>query len=364
MQQIPGVDSKQQWFSVQNRLPWISTETQDTYILPLPALIRSQIIEQQPLSLVVQEDPPESPSPLIYTTERSLLIPLKVTRVRRRLLNNTTESGSPESEFLSNVYEVKSTDDETRGLLQKLLKSGNVSKTSLSLLYKAPHSGYASDPIDLSKHPIFFFKSNLSTTNEAPEDLLLRNAKIDFTGDSLGPTTGRLDDPKAFLQLLWECSVVHASGFFLSYAQADGQGFDTSLFTEDTADISLIVQTNEGTGALQPYHTSLIVKGTKAKNLFVGLTTTNEKQESIPVLKYHPSYPAGCIGIALDWLLEELLSHPDVNVPFDAVNVAALYHLIQFKVEKTEQRNSEIPSFKRVSMELLSRTDSRYYTFT
>jgi hypothetical protein len=371
--QMPGVYSKPAWYTLPRPLQWhVPSKTQAqgadyTYLVPLPSDLVQQA-KKQPLNLQVSLQSPEengdaSPQGLQEATisyTPSLFIQLKISSTFKTQNINVTSDGQPVQQKLKKIYQLYTTDDETREMIEQALNSDQLSDASISLLYNAKHSGYQSDNLELQQHPVFINKTNLSTLSQ-PDDMLTHFIKTISKGDDddLGPTSAMLDNVEGFLRLVWEVSVVNAPGFYLHYEDAAGNELDDSLFTNGTTDLVILVEFAEN-APVSNFHNFIKITNAEAitNSVFIGASYQAQgKPQS--VLQYNPAFPAGCVGFEIDWRLQtEKLAQADVDVPLYSDDYfSQLYHLIQFQVQKTDVPDR--PSFKKSlwSMALTSSSD-------
>ncbi|HEX8598345.1 MAG TPA: LysM peptidoglycan-binding domain-containing protein, partial [Chloroflexia bacterium] len=147
-------------------------------------------------------------------------------------------SGSNGSGPLSNTYLVGGTDDAGRSLLQQLwiaLNTGTPAATpTLYLLYQANPAGnnpngVQSDALDPAQ--VLLLKTNLSTLSHSSQVTMLGEEVAATTADTV--YSAALSDPKDFVKLVWECSVVNSGGYYLQYANATGgAGLPGYLFSQ------------------------------------------------------------------------------------------------------------------------------------
>ncbi|HSR51742.1 MAG TPA: hypothetical protein VLV83_13015, partial [Acidobacteriota bacterium] len=161
----------------------------------------------------------------------SLAVPFTARRV-------PTESGT--GAFVPQTYQIGGTNDRVRGLIEVLLdqvdNGGGLEPKfeNLSILYP-PAQGSGLDSGNPSQ--VLLVKTNLSTES-APPTALAATAGQAEEGDRFSAT---LDQPVAFLRILFEVSVVNAGGYYLLY-DTGGPGLPDYLFDEGpSADLTLLV---------------------------------------------------------------------------------------------------------------------------
>jgi hypothetical protein len=305
-----------------------STTAPNAQVLTLPAAAIPYIAAGSAAgTLRPQPDPTSTPTPFAP----GLLVPLALRRVPITVasdLKPASQSGdapTPVPAWCPDVYAVIGTDDDTRDLLEQAMDSGLVRRIVPLTLQS---NTLTAAPLDLAQHPVLMLKSNLSTTSQpnvlAAPQLLLRRLGA---GDPLGPVSARLDAITDFLRLVWEASVVHTSGFYLRYEDAQGNGLPDSLFDKDVAKFWLWLDLG-GTGAstLPPFATSLVIADTgDAAKSTQYLSLVNAQG---PVTGWRPAYPPGCVGAQLVW------NKPPEgdSTLWSPASVAALYHLIELQI--------------------------------
>ncbi|HYK02934.1 MAG TPA: hypothetical protein VE974_14330 [Thermoanaerobaculia bacterium] len=347
---LPPVTSHPLFVSLRDQMLWVSPVPRT--ILTLPTSLQA-LLAAQPLQMeVTATPPPGSPtgtspaSPTVpIDTLPALLIRLTLTQVPS---NRSTQvvGGSPSSpavggaspssppagtspQYLPHIYEVGGTDEATRDLIFAAL-NGDLSQASISLLYTAATgsplapTGVASD--DLSDS-VLLTKTNLSTLNQIPGVVMaFADAALRFSQDEtvIAPVT----DVEGFLQLIWELSVVNASGFFLYYETADGGDLPASLFAQTgssggTAQFDVLVQLapSSATVAVPQYANALVAGEPLRDAVFAGISDSS----GTPLLRFFPTYPAGNVGFILE--REHGEPSPGTLVPVDD-----LYQLIQYQV--------------------------------
>jgi hypothetical protein len=272
-----------------------------------------------------------------------LLIALALRRVplgRARDVVTTPGRAGPAPAWSRDVYELVGTDDDTRALIEQLLEAGTDAVRRLVPLFGNANA-LSCPPLDQATQPVLLFKSNLSTTSQPDSlaaPLLLRRSG----GPRLaqGPRHAGLDDVEPFLRLLWECSVVHAQGFYLRYADADGDGLDPALFDDGTAKFWVWVDMGapQAHPALLPAMNSLLIAddGDDASKSTHYLRLTQDGER---LMRYQPAYPPGFVGIEATWEQSAVLrAHqrgPDRDdpAPFSADAVDVLYHLLSVAID-------------------------------
>ena len=179
-------------------------------------------------------------------------------------LRRASDPTQPAS-FVAHVYEVFSTDVAGRGTLRDLvghLRQHADLRVQIDLLYSAnPAAGLdaalRSDPVTPSD--IFVLKANLSTETHPVRGL--QRLAADGVAEPAMLTHASLAEPREFLTLLWEASVVNTGGYYLYYRIGDEQGGGTppQLFNQSSdAALSVLVTIFPAEGktsiAAEPFH--------------------------------------------------------------------------------------------------------------
>jgi LysM repeat protein len=179
-------------------------------------------------------------------------------------LRRASDPAEPSS-FVPHVYEMFSTDaagrDTLRGLIEHLRKNPDL-RVQIELLYAAnPADGrdaaLRSDAVTPTE--VFVLKANLSTDTHPVGGPQAVRASADAEDSML--THATLAEPREFLTLLWEASVVNTGGYYLFYRIGDeqGDGLPPQLFNQTSeAALSALVTVFPAEGktsiAAEPFH--------------------------------------------------------------------------------------------------------------
>ncbi len=137
--------------------------------------------------------------------------------------------------MMKNTYEIIGLDQAGKQLVYRLLQQLAVRETAddkVYLMYDTGSNspvptGFSSDAVDDSN--TYILKTNL-TTETADNNLLMARASNE------PPLSGKyfaaLLCPRAFLTLLWECSVI-GGGYYLNYSGTGNAGLPDSIFAQD-----------------------------------------------------------------------------------------------------------------------------------
>jgi hypothetical protein len=348
---IAAVHAGPVWYAARERLPWTGPGGPDRFVAPLPPAVLRELARQT-LTLTVQAAPPNTPDAPAQTVAPALMIQTPIHLVRRPVQANVTTAAGPVSPYYADIYRIAGTDEETRERIRAALAAAALTGATVTVLYDAKTTGYQSDAIDLANEPLVLAKTNLSTSSQpASPNLplhLLRNSVPLGPTCTLFPDPAKRQDPEsqrrleALLQLVWEVSVVHSDGFFLRYANAGGGSFPTSIFTPkgqpdsadgipagDTATVTLLVTFPSST-RFERWHNAFVFAPAESLDGTLYLGVADEHGKALQ--QFQPSYPAGCVGFEAQWALAHLLTRESGSL-FDADWVAALYHLLQFRVD-------------------------------
>ena len=179
-------------------------------------------------------------------------------------LRRASDPTQPAS-LVPHVYEVFSTDAAGRDTLRDLvghLRQNADLRVQIDLLYSAnPADGrdaaLRSDPVTPSE--VFVLKANLSTETHPVRGL--QRLPAGGVAEPAMLTHASLAEPREFLTLLWEASVVNAGGYYLFYRIGDeqGGGLPPQLFNQTSnAALSVLVTIFPAEGntciAAEPFH--------------------------------------------------------------------------------------------------------------
>ena len=352
---IPAVHAEQVWYAARERLPWTRPDQQPGFVVPLPPAVLRQTAGA-PLTLTVQTGRPQTPEPPgTQTVQPALMIQLPIYLVNRAAPGSVDASGDPANPYYTDLYRIGGTDNETRERIHAALTSGMLAGATISLLYDAPTTGYQSDLISPDTQPVVLTKTNLSTSSEPGlANAPMRPRVLRVAVDPLGPTSTLFPDPQNpddpqnlqrlddLLQLIWEVSVTQAGGFFLRYADANGAPLPVRIFTPkgqtpptdgipngDTATITLLV-TFPASKRFDVWHNAFAFtpQGSVDGTLYLGVADAG----GTPLQQFQPSYPPGCIGFEANWSLANAMLARADNAIYNEDWIAALYHLMQFRV--------------------------------
>jgi hypothetical protein len=338
-------------FNLKNSVAWSapnSLRTLFNFPQPLNNLLQVQNGLQLALN-AVDNDEATSSTPVNALT--TLQIRLSITQVagsRTDAIAASPSSPVPPSSpsgsaYLPNLYQLNGTDEDTRELIYQALQA-DLSEASISLLYQPPGSdNLVSDDLDPS---VLLAKMNLSTLNQV-EQVSFSHRVMLMSAPAIESDSAQLSDVKSFLRLVWELSVVRASGYYLYYKTKNGEGLPADLFSDTatpknsptdpaqttvpgtasgTANFTIVVQfakTPSSRVNVAPYQNSLWINAHSDAT-----TVISEVQDKTgaPVLCYQPSYAAGNLGFAATWTPA---TEPS---PAPLIPVNSLYHLMQYQI--------------------------------
>lgn len=255
----------------------------------------------------------------------------------------SSPGGSPAGPgVLPNVYRIGATDDESRERVYQAIQD-TTGIARVDILY--PDSGGKQLASAELADDVLMTRTNLSTENQAKEvtAFALRQQRAKPRTDiAFAPVS----DPKGFLQLLWEVSVVNAEGFYLHYRTADGHGLPDHLFQDSApkkegqgeepvpdssgfaGELTFVVTFEAAETETVPVSGSSNAVVSDAAGL-AGSTVTLEvlDADKNPLSAYHSAFDAGDVGFRLDWS-----GKAEAEAAAGTIDVGELYHLIQFQV--------------------------------
>jgi hypothetical protein len=236
----------------------------------------------------------------------------------------------PDGKPLQDVYQLIGTDDQTRDRLDSLIDATGTdwSVIAADFLIATSSSQYMSPD---SESGLVLAKTNLSTLSQPPR--FLAELRAMGQAESPPPSSATLADVKAFVELVWELSVVHAPGFFVHV-----QNVPDGAFKNDNgrAQVALLLTFGSAAGrpALAPYHNAVIVNP-------AGLGKDNAPaariydQSGVAWTHAVSNYMAGRVGFSIDW--QNPPQQPVLSVPVTPQQrhdyLQALYGLVQYRVE-------------------------------
>ncbi len=112
---------------------------------------------------------------------------------------------------------------------------------------------------------VYVVRTNLTTDTRADTPATPAWRSTGAGGAASGPYFAPLSDPRGFLKLLWEASVVGGDGYWLGYSDQAGQGLDEAIWRQDGyATISLLVVLDSAAAAtpnrqLLPLHNAAFI---------------------------------------------------------------------------------------------------------
>ncbi len=323
---LPELSSNALWVSARTKLAWNT----DQLIVPLPNQILT-LLKSKELSLSIQNEFPneDTTQDTSATAVPGLLISINITQVAKSQAFNVDKEGAALSGFLPYLYQISSTDDETRQRIEDALNDADLSTAKITLLYNntSGGNGYQSDTQNTAN--TLLLKTNLSTSSEPDSvntPLMLATAQ---SQNNLGPVVALQNQVKNFLQIIWENSVVNANGFFLYYENGDQGDFPSTIFSGSQAQLNILVSFPQAT-TFQSWHNVLTTSGDDSnQSLYIGVA--DAQGNAIP--SFHPTYPAGCVAFEITLPDEStLLTADGDNQPYSADTIEQLYHLIQYQI--------------------------------
>ncbi len=346
---IAPVSSHPHWFAARNRIPWTRDGQPYQFVVPLPEPVQKEL-SAAPYDLVLTDKPVSSSDTALETINfaRAIQIRLRAHKVHRERSGDVATTSAQiqfdddgkakaVSPYVPNLYQLDGADDETRTLLEKALSRGDLGMATLEILHTtSASSGYESVSItgkDKGGQAIFL-KTNLSTATHpnsvaVPLHLLARRRPTEESAAPLGPTHATIDQVPDALELVWENSVAHASGFYLYYAQADGKGLPESAFRGESADLTLLVTlAPANTDPAPAIENCLLVDKNVAGSIYLGLRDAQGNY----LAQYQPTFPPGCVGVEVCWTPVSHMLGAQNDAPFSPSFTDRLYHMMQVRL--------------------------------
>ncbi|WP_375259810.1 hypothetical protein, partial [Citreimonas sp.] len=289
-----------------------------------------------------EPDPTAPPTP-DFDILPALMIQFRIRKVAVPSTGQFTDDGAPRPTELKGVYEISTTTDDVRSRIRMLLDSGDIGATRLDLVRidrdAGGDRGYATLPTAAPDNSVYLFKTNLSTLTQP--DNLFRPLMLGAVEED-DPDDAGIGDVAAFLRLIWQASVVNATGFFLHYTDASGAPLPDDMFDDTGAATLTVMASATAPRALRPYDNALILPGDVADTAFIAA----DDADGAPVQVHHPAYQAGCVAFQIDWTTAPALTIAEAErpAPFAPETVAALYDLIQYRVRSDDQPAGFDPS--------------------
>jgi hypothetical protein len=342
--QMPSINSVRRWFASRDHEAWSDLETERRLLLPPPELLG--LTESGPLTLFGQKVEPDPTAPPIPDFEiyPALMIQFRIRKVALPSTGQFTDEGGPLPTELKGVYEISTTSDETRAQIRMLLDSADIGQTKLDLVRidgdGNDDRGYRTLSSAAPENAVYLFKTNLSTLTQ-PENLF-RPLALGMTRDDTDPDDAAIGDVAAFLRLIWQASVVNATGFYLHYGDAEQNPLPDDMF-DDTGSATLTVMAAASEPRpLHTYDNALILPGDVKDTAFIAANDAG----GTAIELHQPAYQAGCVAFEIDWTTAAALSigETDQPPPFGPDTIASLYDLIQYRVHGDEQPTGFDPS--------------------
>lgn len=339
-------------FTTRSQTVWSAAggDSQAIVQLPTPLLTKSATQDGLTATLAVAQNQGSTTPPEPVSGTPGLTFDLPVSQV-----NNGRTSASDQTEdsgVVANLYQIWATDDVSRERIRQVIDGhhGPAVKPTITLLYlDKDGTTMASDTLDPG---VLLSRSNLSTENQAKTvsaRMLMRTA----TPDTDPPFARLASDPLGFLRLIWEVSVVNATGFYLFYRTDTGTGLPARLFAQTgmapaktesgnsgpkpepiagtngaTATLRVLVQFLDAPQASVPlanFANCVIAKDFVDKPASIAVFDA----AGMPLPSWHSRLSAGELGFELDWTDQNTAPPAEEG----QINPAALYHLLQFNVQ-------------------------------
>lgn len=335
---LPPVTTVRRWFASHDHEAWSDADTDRRLLLPPPELMSLSAVG--PLTLLGQKnapDPTTPPKPDI-TLIPALIIQFRIHKVSIQTGGQVGDDGTILPDVLKGVYEISTTDDATRDRIGELLTSDDIATTRLALIRVGTDGGYYTLP-SASPEAVFLFKTNLSTLTQ-PETLFRPMARMATDSEDIDEAS--IANVQGFLRLIWQVSVVNASGFYLNYTGTDDAPLPDDMFGDDgTAVLTVLAQADE-LRAMKHHDSALILPDCAKDTVFIAANIA----DGTPVEVHQPSYPAGCTAFQIDWRSAPALTlaEADHPAPYDPDTIAALYDIIQFRIRGSDTSSGFNPS--------------------
>jgi hypothetical protein len=341
--------------STRSQSVWTDTADKKRAIVQLPTPLLALAGQQDDLTvkLAIAQDPSADTPVVAVDGQAGLIFDLPISQVstgRPTATQDTQTSG-----VSANLYQVWATDDVSRERLRQVIEGSGTANISLLYLDKDGKE-MCSDALDPG---VLLTRTNLSTVNQAKE-VSSRMRALTATPNA-DPAFADLDaDPMGFLRLIWEVSVVNATGFYLFYRTTDGEGLPARLFAQtatvdnpdaapdDSPDAVPIDGTNGQMATIRVLVTFddapvASVPLTGAANCVVADALVN-KPVSIEIFtgagaapSWHSRLTAGELGFELEWKNQNT-AEPKIG----EIHPATLYQLLQFNVQNLSGETGEI----------------------
>lgn len=336
-------------FTNRNQSVWNNHDGAKQAIVQLPTPLQAMTSARRGTQVRLHNASKASPNGLAHSPSdqqgvAALLLDLPVTQIRRETVDD--DSGQETVGVVKYLYQIGATDDTSREYIDTLLQNESAT-LDIAILYPADkNDDLTSDHLDPS---VLITRVNLSTQNQAREVdslamLATENAKPEQN------SFGLLTEPKKFLRLIWEQSVVNANGFYLFYRTTGGKGLPDRLFAESsstqggntakvlgsvggTAMLRILVRlaTSPSTIIPLPSYATAVVTPSLLKDT-VALEVLDANNQPLP--SWHSAFGAGDLGFRLNWK-DQNTKPPQPG----GMNPAELYHLLQFAVPSTGTEN-------------------------
>jgi hypothetical protein len=257
---LPVLGSRMKAFGLKNSIAWQALSANASaarHILPFPAPLTGQL-SRGGLNLQLVAGDPLAAQSVRHGAAPRYAWATKVDLSIRRIPESAPaaaggEKSTDEREgYLPATFAIGGADEPGRNALQAILDPAVQTPWTIhriEILCPAdpdnPSAGLRSD--EIKPADVLLIKTNLSTQSNPRLETVNRRAVASETGGLTSSAT--LEDPAAFLRLIWECSIVNSGGYFLFYRDKAGGSFD-KLFSagRETVSISLVVFFENGNG--------------------------------------------------------------------------------------------------------------------
>jgi hypothetical protein len=325
---LPGQSPVRRWFASRDSEAVRYASSSARLLMTPPEMMT--LAAAGPLSLFAQSKEPSPDQDPVgnLTVLPTLAIAFKIRRVETQTGGQVTDKGEVEPSVLKTVYQISTTDDDTRAKLGRMIKSAAGDNCILELAYVLADGGYQVLPAHDESSQAYLFKTNLSTLSQPPG--LYRPLGIEKGYSDVDHAT--IDEIDAFLQLIWEASVVNSKGFYLHYYDgASKHGLPDDMFDDQGVASFLVLAAAQTQRPLDNYDNALMIPADAEDTIYVAAEDDNGE----PVLAYQTTYPAGCVGFQINWDNATSLTQADNDnpSPYSEDTIAALYDMIHYQIQ-------------------------------
>ena len=249
---LPVLGSRMKAFGLKSSIAWQAPSADASavrYILPFPVPLTGQLNREALHLQLVAGEPPTAQSVRRGAAQRyawATKVDLSIRRIPESVPAATGEDKSPNEGggYLAETYAIGGADEPGRNALQAILDPAGQTPWTIhriEILYPADPDNSADGlrSADVNPADALLIKTNLSTQSNPRQEPVKRRAFAPETTDLYSAT---LEEPAAFLRLVWECSIVNSGGYFLFYRDKAGGSFERLFGAgRETVPISLVI---------------------------------------------------------------------------------------------------------------------------